>query len=354
MTTQFVVIAPGLATTIQDFGRIGHQRFGIPVSGALDRAALSAANITVGNAPGEAGFECLYGGPVLEAIGGSARVAVAGAGAALRIASPAGERHVQACESALIERGARVTVVIAGPSISAYMAVAGGIDVPPFLGSRSTYKRAGLGGLDGRALQAGDSIPLRQDQERPGEARLLGPKLEPASTVRVVLGPQEDHFTAAAIATLFSERFTVSAASDRMGLRLSGPRLAHAKDFNIVSDAIPPGAIQVPGDGQPIVLLADRQTTGGYPKIATVISADLPALGRVGPGATLRFEQIGVSQAERLARELAQEIAGWPNRLERLSEMSDPAVLLAENLISGVTDAEGRTGVRPSGSDTDQ
>ena len=338
------VVTPGLNTTVQDLGRSGWQRFGVPVSGALDRVALAAANIVVGNEPGAAALECLYQGPLLEVMADSVRLAVAGAGAALEIAE-AGDggvpRRVPACESVTVERGARVRGVIAAPSMSAYLAVAGGIAVPVVMGSRSTLVRAGLGGHRGRALRAGDELPLAQAQAGTrAEMRLPLVDLSPARLVRVVLGPQDDRFTQQALATLTAAAFTVEPASDRMGLRLAGPPLTHTRGPDIISDAIAPGAIQVPGSGQPIIMLADRQTTGGYTKIATVISADLPALGRVGPGAQLRFSAVSVAEAEALRRALDAEIAGWPHRLEPASHL-DPARLYDRNLISGVVDADG-------------
>jgi biotin-dependent carboxylase-like uncharacterized protein len=338
------VISPGLNTTVQDRGRTGYQRFGIPVSGALDVVALAAANVVVGNAPGEAALECLYQGPLLEIAAERARLAAAG-GAVLEVTEPGGlkTRQVPALESVTLARGARVRVVMTGPGISAYLAAEGGLDVPPVMGSRATYVRAGIGGRDGRALRAGDAVPLAHNEARErDEARLPGVELGLPDRVHVVLGPQDDHFTEAALQEFLQAAYTVTPASDRMGLRLSGPRLEHAKGYNIVSDGIPPGGIQVPGDGQPIVLLADRQTTGGYPKIATVMSADLPALGRVGPGARVRFAAVAVAEAERARRRLEAEIAAWPSRLEsvRTGPSLDQDKLAEVNLVSGVVDAD--------------
>ena len=281
------VITPGLATTVQDAGRVGWQRFGIPVSGALDRVALAAANIVVGNAADAAAFECFYQGPTVEVQGASARIAVAGAGAALELADANGEpvRRVAALQSVALGPGVRAKVAISGPSVSAYLAVEGGIAVPEVLGSRSTYARARLGGYQGRALESGDVVPIGA----PGatardELRLSGVEFAPARQLRIVLGPQDDHFTAAAIRALLQHAFEIAPTSDRMGLRLTGPRLDHAKGFDIASDGTVTGAIQVAGDGQPIILLADRQTTGGYPKIATVLTADLPLVAQLVPG----------------------------------------------------------------------
>jgi biotin-dependent carboxylase-like uncharacterized protein len=338
------VISPGLSTTIQDRGRPGHQRQGIPVSGALDVEALTAANIVVGNGADAAALECLYQGPELEIDADTSRVAIAGAGAALDVLLPgeSSQHRIPALQSVSLPRGARIQAVVSGAAISAYLAIAGGIDVPAVLGSRSTYVRARLGGLNGRALKAGDTIELVRDIAPDGpEMRLPGVTFALPDVVGVVLGPQDDHFTSESLTTFLAGTYLVSPSSDRMGLRLTGAKLTHTDGYNIISDGIAPGSIQVPGDGLPIILLADRQTTGGYPKVATVASADLPSLGRVGPGAPLRFRQITVATAEEERRLREREMASWPSRLEPVSAATsiDPARLYGANLVSGVTDA---------------
>ncbi len=223
-----------------------------------------------------------------------------------------------------------------------YLAVEGGFDIAPVLGSRSTYARAAIGGFQGRALRVGDAIPLMLADVAEREEQML-PSLDlaPPKRFRIVLGPQDDYFTEAGIATLTGATYTVTPATDRMGMRLDGPKLEHAKGYNIVSDGIAPGSIQVPGNGLPIVLLADRQTTGGYPKIATVISADLPALGRLVPGAKVAFEAVDIETAEAAARQLAAELAAMADRMvpARREPMVDEAKLMGENLVSGMVDA---------------
>jgi allophanate hydrolase subunit 2 len=191
-------------------------------------------------------------------------------------------------------------------------------------------------------LREGDLLPLINTQagERTDVQIENFPLAPPTEPVRVVLGPQDDYFTEDALATFLSVEYIVTREADRMGLRLDGPKLAHSKGANIVSDGIAPGAIQVPGNGLPIVLLADRQSAGGYPKIATVISADIPALGRVAPGQKLRFKAVTVEEAQHVRRQLEAEIAGLRHRLvpARVAE-ADLAVLLSVNLVSGVVDA---------------
>lgn len=337
------VIAPGLSTTVQDAGRVGYQRLGVPVSGAVDRVALAAANVVAGNAPTEAALEMLYQGATLEAVGGRVRIAAAGAGVVLEVTRrEGGVEKVAGLTSATLESGDRVRVVMPGPGIAAYLAITGGLDVPPVMGSRSTYVRAGIGGYRGRALKAGDAIALTTAAAGDGPERALdGVDLAPARTARIVPGPQDDYFAADAFTVMTSSLYRVAPASDRMGLRLDGPKLAHAKGYNIVSDGIAPGAIQVPGDGLPIVLMADRQTTGGYPKIATIASVDLPAVGRLGPGSVLGFKLVTLAEAEDLRRAQAREIAAWPSRVREAGggAVIDEARLAAENLISGAVDA---------------
>jgi biotin-dependent carboxylase-like uncharacterized protein len=298
------LLAGGPLALVQDpFGRVGFQRFGVPVSGALDSTSLRVANLVVGNADTDAGLEVFYKGPVLEVDADSARVAAVGASLVVR--SSDGERRIASGRSVRVCRGERIEMGACESGLVAYLAVEGGIAVEPFLGSRATYLRAAFGGLDGKAVRKGDALPLARESvaER---AERQAPKwdLSPPARVRVVPGPQDDWFTARGMRTLLKTAWTVSRQSDRMGVRLEGPAIEHAKGYNIVSDGIAPGAIQVPGNGLPIVLLADRQTTGGYPKIATVASADLPAFGRLAPGATIRFEAVSVEKAEAARREL--------------------------------------------------
>jgi biotin-dependent carboxylase-like uncharacterized protein len=334
------VIAPGLATTVQDLGRRGYQRLGIPVAGALDATALALANIAVGNPPDTAGLECLYQGPTLRVDADHVRLAVAGATASLEIEVAGQRQRIPAAQSVTLPRGATVRVIIGSPAISALLAVTGGIAVTPVMGSRSTYARAKLGGFEGRALRAGDRVPLTTVISLNGpDQRVRGADLPLPTVIRVVLGPQDDYAASAALEAFLSTPYTISAASDRMGHRLSGAVISGPKGYNIVSDGVPHGAIQVPGDGQPIILLADRQTTGGYPKIATVISVDLPGLGRVGPGAVLRFKALSVAAAEDVARAAAATRSYW--RCEAVDERGsagavDNARLHDINLISGV------------------
>ena len=347
MTAVLRVLAPGLMTTLQDLGRPGYQHLGVPVSGALDHVSLRAANLLVGNAAGMAALEIAYQGPALRVEADSVRIALAGGRAPIDIlpadGGGGGGRRLGAFESARLLRGEVLRVGALAGSAVAYLAVEGGFDIAPVLGSQSTLIRAAIGGLEGRALRAGDVVPLRQGAAGERHEMMLPPiDLSPPRRVRIVLGPQDDHFTPAGLRMLLDSTYTISQASDRMGMRLEGPLLKHSsKGYNIVSDGTAHGSIQVPGNGLPIVLLADRQTTGGYPKIATVVSADIPALGRMTPGARIAFEVVGIEAAEAAARQLAADIAGLASRLApaRREVVIDARRLMGENLVSGVVNA---------------
>jgi biotin-dependent carboxylase-like uncharacterized protein len=352
MTAHLRVLAPGLMTTVQDLGRPGYQHLGVPPSGALDHVSLRAANLLVGNAPGTGALEIAYQGPTLRVETDSVRIAVAGGQAPIELlpAENGGSgQRLAVFESVRLLRGQLVRIGAPTGSAIAYLAVEGGLAIAPVLGSQSTLTRAAIGGFEGRPLRAGDALPLRQQAAAEREEVMLpAPDLRPPARIRVVPGPQGDHFTAAALRTLLESTYTVSRASDRMGMRLEGPKLAHSpKGYNIVSDGIATGAIQVPGNGLPIVLLADRQTTGGYPKVAAVISTDLPALGRMMPGAKIAFTAVDIETAEAAARQLAADIAAMAALITpiRRSPTIDVHKLLGENLISGTVDAhEGGSG----------
>ncbi len=288
------VIRAGLLTTVQDLGRRGHLAEGVPNGGAADRFALRVANLLVGNPEGAAGLEITLNGPELE-FGEATWIAVCGA----RFADLPAWRPMR------VEAGARLGFGRPIQGCRAYLAVCGGIDVEPVLDGRGTFLAAGLGGFEGRALREGDRVRLRAAQRRPSgnwsiDERIL-PAYSPEPTVRVIPGAQAAEFDG----TLESLRFGVSSRSDRMGLRLEGPALARLGRQELISAAVAPGTIQVPPDGHPIVLMADAQTLGGYPRIAHAITVDLPLLAQLAPGDRVRF--IGSSLAEAHALAHAQE-----------------------------------------------
>ncbi|MEO5882706.1 MAG: biotin-dependent carboxyltransferase family protein [Caldimonas sp.] len=339
MTASLEVIDPGIQTTVQDLGRTGFQNVGVPVSGPLDRIGLCVANALVGNDPGTPALELIVQGPRFKVMADSVRVALAGCNGGIDIGG-AEPRRIASGRSVRLSRGAVFGVGRLVDSGCAYLAIEGGIDLQPSLGSASTYVRGRIGGLGGLALQRGASLPLRQAaaRQRPEKALAQPLDLAPDQVVRVVLGPQDDFFTEEAIAVFLSTDYVVSAQSDRMGFRLEGAPLAHAKGYNIVSDGIVTGSIQVPGSGLPIVLLADAQTTGGYPKIATVISADIPVLGRRTPGCRVRFVAVTVGEAEHLRREQEAALRRCFGSMRDADTGAaiDIAALYTVNLISGV------------------
>lgn len=333
----------GLSTTIQDRGRTGFQSLGVPVSGALDLPSLRLANALVGNDEGQGALEIRHLGPVLQVEADAVRVALAGTGAPIEIREPE-SRTVPAGRSVTLRRGAVFRVGATPDTACCYLAVAGGFAVADVFGSQSTYAGGGFGGLDGRALGAGDRLPLATDAPPPGPER-AGPERASAggreaerdAPVRIVPGPQADSFTEAGLKTFLDNAYAVSRKGDRMGIRLDGPKIEHAGGFNIPSDGIVTGSVQVPGTGLPIVLLADRQTTGGYPKIGTVISADLHRLGRAAPGAAIAFSAVTADEAESIRR--AQE-AELNDAIASIGPVADDGApperkLLTENLISG-------------------
>jgi len=239
-----------------------------------------------------------------------------------------------------LSRGEVFQIVVDRQSACCYLAVEGGIAVPLVLGSASTYVRAGIGGLAGRLLRRDDFVPLAVERA-PERIELWLPRPLDAARdqpIRVILGPQQECFTEEAVAVLLSAEFRISKNTDRMGMRLDGPPLRHRDGWDIVSDAIATGAVQVPGSGQPILLLADHQTTGGYPKIATVISADLPVVGRRRPGDALRFAAVSIEEAEELCREGERRLAELVAALEPVPKGDgiDSLSLYEDNLISGV------------------
>jgi len=336
MSPTLQVVECGPATGIQDGGRLGFQRQGLSPSGAMDPVALAAANALVGNTAWEAAVELALVGGRFRASGGPIRLALAGAPLTLRVDGTPVADH----RSFTLPDGGKLSVGPSPAGVFAYLAARGGFAIPEQLGSRSLHARAALGGLDGRPLRARDRIPLRETLQAGGEHALPSLPLDAEEPLRVVLGPQADHFTPEGIARFLESTFTVSHRADRMGIQLDGPEIAHGpQGFNIVSDATVAGSVQVPGSGRPIVLMADRQTTGGYPKIAAVISADLRRLAQRRTGQPVRFRAVEVEEAVAIARAHAAWISGLPDRLAPV--LSDQERLLRANLAGDAVDALG-------------
>src|SRR5262245_8470017 len=299
MMSTIEVIDPGLSTTIQDFGRIGFRDVGVPDAGPLDRISYRLANAVVGNYSGATALEILMSGPTMKVLAESIRVALVGCNASVEIGHDH-PRRISSGRSVKLKRGEIFRVTSFDDSVCAYLAIEGGFLVSPILGSASTNVRAAIGGFHGRRLQQGDALALKRNDvvTRPEYALARSFDLALAQPIRVILGPQTEYFTEEAVTTFLSSEYSVAFESDRMGYRLDGPSLTHAKGYNIVSDGIVTGAIQVPGSGHPIVLMVDNPTTGGYPKIATVISADVPVIARRRPGGKVRFAAVDIREAQ--------------------------------------------------------
>jgi antagonist of KipI len=294
----------GPLTTIQDAGRFGHLRVGIPTSGPMDRDAFVLANRLVGNPDDAAALECTLMGPRLE-LTDERLVAVTGADMTPTVNGAA----IPMWEAVTVKAGDVLKLGAARAGVRAYVALAGGLDTPRVLGSRATYVRGRLGGIGGRGIRKGDRLPLgapsvphagaRPRRLRAGRAPAYGTE----ATVAVTLGPQDDRFTAAGIAAFLEGPYELLPQSDRMGARLKGPFIEHTHGHDIVSDGVPMGGIQVIGEGQPIVLLADRQSAGGYTKIATVCSFELPRIAQLKPGGRLTFRRVTVAEAHAMLRD---------------------------------------------------
>ena len=327
------VLTAGPMLTVQDAGRQGLRHFGVSNAGPMDRPTLILANALCGNGAGVAALE--FAGPAGRFMTDSpVRFAVTGGDCDIRIDG----RLVQPDESHRLRPGETLEIGAMRDAVWGYVAFAGGIDVPLTLGSRSTHLRSALGGLDGRTLRAGDVLPVGTDGDPDRCLRLEMPM--PSATdlpVRVVLGPQQDHFDADIIDRLTGTDFIVTPKRDRMAMVLGGVELPASRGHDIVSDATVPGSIQVPGSRQPIVLMAESQTTGGYPKIATVITADLPRLAQMPVGTRFRFATVTRDEGEdiwirqqRFLREALQSLQVKPEG-ELTSEY-----LLSRNLIGGI------------------
>jgi len=294
-----IVHKAGLLTTVQDRGRYGYQRYGMPVSGAMDVFSLELANLLVGNDSGDACLEATISGPDLE-FTCATWVAITGAD----------------MEPHLNDRGIPMnTAVDARPGDTlgfrglrsgcrAYIAFAGGIAVQSVMGSRSTYLRAGIGGFQGRALMPGDELPLGEPLGKPRLKKIpegLIAEYKHEQTIRVISGPEAHYFEIAGLRSFLSTEYTVTVQSDRMGYRLSGEPIRHKEGMtNIISAGTSLGTVQVPGDGQPISLMADRQTSGGYARIANVITADLTLLAQMRPGDKIHLKETTLDIAKQI------------------------------------------------------
>ena len=320
------IINPGPLCTVQDSGRPGFQRFGVSISGAVDQLSLLLGNRLLGNDSDAPALEITFGGFQAEF---AARTAFALTGGDLTPTL----NGTEVSRYTVLRAGPGDQLAMASPrsGLRAYLCIAGGFDLPLVLGSAATYLPGKLGGLSGRALKASDQLHSAGTAALPEYGMIFDSIAHPGCPlnragdilVRVIPGPQDEQFTAQGIETFFGSEYVVSDRSDRQGIRFDGPEIeAGPGGYDIVSDAIATGSIQIPGDRMPIALLADRQTTGGYPKIGVVATADLPLLAQAAPGTRVRFARTGVDEAVEALRARAQEIdraVPVPRQLDSIS-----------------------------------
>jgi len=335
MTVALRILSAGRGVTLQDAGRFGYLRFGVSWAGPMDSLAHATANHCVGASHRATALEISAGALEATVEGGALSIGLAGGAFDIRLDG----RRLPPSVVAHVEPSSILSVRPGRDGAWCYLAVAGRIDTPPVMGSAATHTRTGLGGIDGRELRPGDLLPIAGAVATGQTLEIETPHLQRRSErIRIVLGPQEDYFAPDQIEGFLSRSWSVSSRSDRMAYLLDGDPLAHEKSFNIVSDGIAMGAVQIPGDGRPIVLMADRQPTGGYPKIATVIGADLGALAQLRPGAQLHFAAVTLPEAIE-ARRVQQETLQRPlvSRPLLRTEFSSE-FLLGQDLIGGVAD----------------
>ena len=338
--TELEIVSPGAFASLQDGGRHGFRRIGVPWAGVLDRRLMRIANALAGRDEDAPVIECFDGGLHVVAHGGAVKLAVAG-DAVVEVDGPDGRRQLAPWRSVTIADGESLRIRKMGSGRIAMVAVVG-LALPAVMGSASTYVRAGLGGVDGRALAAGTRLALNDADAWGSDRVLTQPPAADERPIRLVPGPQADHFSAAALEALVGGDYRVTAEADRMGIRLEGTKLEHVGAAEIVSDATVPGSIQVPGAGQPIVLLADAQTAGGYPKIATVITADLGRLAALRPGQSLRFAAVSAAEGAQIARAAEAETRALIAAIRPLpADGIDLVALYTGNLVDGVVHALG-------------
>ena len=324
----FTVTFAGPLVTYQDAGRPGHMRFGVPASGPMDRLAFDAANAALGNVSGTTAIEISLGGLILTSTKGAVTMAITGGDFTIQHQG----QKTSGWTILTVQKGERLTLSAGKSGSWAYLAFAGQLTAPQWLNSQATHSTSGFGG---GALKSGDTVTVTNAAIREDRLGTIPqPEFDDNGPIHVVTGPQDQHFAEGALDLFTSQPFKVSDAYDRMGMRLNGAKLALNSALSIPSEPIVRGSVQVAGDGIPTVLLADHQTTGGYPKIATVISCDTDRLAQFRSGQTLRFKPVSATQALEITRRYTTAKAAY------LAEVSTPRGTLAqrlmrENLIHG-------------------
>lgn len=330
--SKLVVTAIGPATSVQDGGRYGVQRYGLTPSGAVDRLALAAGNCLVGNAPFAAAIEIGPFSTSFTVREGKVRIALTGAARGADVSG----RSVSFNQSCTLDDGDSLTLTAARGGTFSYLAIEGGVKGEPMFGSLAVHARAGLGSPFARPLQAGDLLDV--DAAKAGDEHGIELPAQADGPIRVVMGPQDDEFGDARDLFLGSE-WRISPTRDRMGYRLEGPIIKHLHGHNIVSDGTVNGSIQVPGNGQPIVLMPDRGTSGGYPKIATVMTADLGRFAQIPVGRSFRFKAITIAEAQAEARVMAHLLQTLPDRVRKLRNANINEALQNANIAGAAVNA---------------
>lgn len=305
---QIKINKPGLLTTVQDLGRYGYQQFGVSVSGAMDHVSARIANILVGNDENEGLLEVTMLGPEIEFMDPIV-IAITG-GDLLPLLNG---QIIKMNKSILVNNGDILSFNGIKSGCRSYIAFAGGIEVSELMGSKSTFTRGSIGGFQGRALKQGDILTIAEPSKPLNS--LIGKEVKKSLyeysskiELRVIMGPQDDAFTEKGIETFFNSEYKVTNQCDRMGYRLEGEKVEHKDGGDIISDGIAMGAVQVPSHGNPVIMMADRQTTGGYTKIGNVINVDLPKIAQAKPGDTIIFKKVELEEAHRLLNELENNI----------------------------------------------
>ena len=311
-----IVLNSGMKTTIQDRGRYGYQSSGFSVSGVMDRRSATLANFLVGNEPGEPVIEFVLTGPEISFTKDTI-IALTGGDFHPRVNGNPVENYC-AIE---IRKGDRLSLPFAKTGSYGYLAIANGLEIEKIMGSFSTNTRVHIGGFKGRPLENGDSIPFARSRKQDENAlvRRMKPEVfeETKVELRVVLGPEEDSFTKKGIETFLSNEYTLTSQIDRMGYRLEGEEIEHKASADIITNGIAFGAVQVPAHGNPIIMLADRQTTGGYTKIANIISVDIYRLVQLREGDSVTFSEVSPEEAQRIYK---SEIEKWNKTKEKIEQ----------------------------------
>lgn len=345
MGAQIKILSGGMVSSIQDQGRFGYAGLGVPRSGAADPISLSIGNALVGNEAYEPAIEFRFLGPKITVANGSVRVGLAAnTQATVTLASGEGTVSILPWQSVCLKEGDILNIAPLTDDATGYVTIEGGMDLTPMLGSCSTYARASLGGVTGRNLQTGDVIETNRSKAREGYDKIVSqPFKQPKGPVRVILGPQEDYFSAEVINEFLGDGFKVSNSVDRMGVRLQGEQVSALpeKGNDLISDGIIPGTIQIPGDGQPIILFMDCQSVGGYPKIATVISTDLYRIGQLRPENSIEFKAVTMDEAQLASTSVDRAISAAIASIQDYLGVGvvNLDALYSSNLVDGIVNA---------------